>query len=166
MLVDRAIATGLIDRERLLHALDRALENRVTLISAPAGSGKTTLLRSWLARLQGSYRIVSVSGRGVEDEQPFWLALLAGVGAVETPAAAPAFCGARGVEQLLAQLNENLDPIVIAIHDAHDLAQLALYNVAKFVAELPSHAHVVLSSRRDLRLGTHQLRLAGELTEI
>jgi len=166
MLVDRAVATGLVDRERLLGALDQALEKPVTLISAPAGSGKTTLLRSWIERIQGAYRIVSVSGRGEEDEQPFWLSLLAGVGAIETPVAAPAFCGARGVERLLAQLNENPAPIVIAIDDAHELAQLALFNVAKFIADLPSHAHVVLSSRRDLRLGTHQLRLAGELTEI
>lgn len=166
MLVDRVVATGLVDRERLLGALDQALEKPVTLISAPAGSGKTTLLRSWIEHLQGAYRIVSVSGRGEEDEQPFWLSLLAGVGAIETPVAAPAFCGARGVERLLAQLNENPDPIVIAIDDAHELAQLALFNVAKFIADLPSHAHVVLSSRRDLRLGTHQLRVAGELTEI
>jgi LuxR family transcriptional regulator, maltose regulon positive regulatory protein len=166
MLVDRAVVTGLVDRERLFGALDRGLEKRLTLISAPAGSGKTTLLRGWIARLPETYRVVSVSARGEEDEQDFWLSLLAGVGAVATPAAAPAFCGAFAVEQLLAHLNANVDPIVIAIDDAHDFAQLALYNIAMLVAELPPHAHVVLSSRRDLRLGAHQLRLAGELTEI
>jgi LuxR family maltose regulon positive regulatory protein len=166
MLVDRAVATGLVNRERLLGVLDQALEKRVTLISAPAGSGKTTLLRTWIARLPSTHRVVSVAARGEEDEQDFWLSLLAGVGAVATPIAAPAFCGANAVERLLAELNENSDPIVIAIDDAHEFTQLALYNIAKFVVELPSHAHVVLSSRRDLRLGTHQLRLAGELTEI
>jgi LuxR family maltose regulon positive regulatory protein len=138
----------------------------VALISAPAGSGKTTLLRSWITRLQGAYRVVFVSARGEEDEQSFWLSLLAGVGAVETPVPAPAFCGARAVEHLLAKLNENHDTIVIAIDDAHERAHLALYNIAKLVAGLPAHAHVVLSSRRDLRLGAHQLRLAGELAEI
>jgi LuxR family maltose regulon positive regulatory protein len=166
MLVDRAVATGLVDRERLLGLLDQALEKRVTLISAPAGSGKTTLLRSWIARLPGTYRVVSVPARGEEDEQDFWLSLLAGVGAVANPVASPAFCGANAVERVIAELNEDPRPIVIAIDDAHEFTQLALYNIAKFVVDLPPHAHVVLSSRRDLRLGTHQLRLAGELTEI
>ena len=64
MLVDRAVATGLVNRERLLGLLDQALEKRVTLISAPAGSGKTTLLHSWIARLQGRYRVVSIAARG------------------------------------------------------------------------------------------------------
>jgi hypothetical protein len=37
-------AHGLLDRERLLQLLDRAVTRRVTIISAPAGSGKTSLL--------------------------------------------------------------------------------------------------------------------------
>jgi LuxR family maltose regulon positive regulatory protein len=166
MLADRSVVTGLVDRERLLDVLDQALGKRVTLISAPAGSGKTTLLRSWIARLPSEYRVVSVSARGEEDEQDFWLSLLAGAGAVPTAVASPAFCGANAVERLLAQISEKHEPIVIAIDDAHEFTQLALYNVAKFIVELPQYAHVVLSSRRDLRLGTHQLRLAGELAEI
>jgi LuxR family maltose regulon positive regulatory protein len=166
MLIDRAVASGLVDRERLLAAMDEALQKRVTMVAAPAGSGKTTLLRSWMARLPDTYRIVFVSARGEEDEQDFWLSLLSGIGALAIPVAAPAFCGASGVERGLAQLNENHEPVVIVIDDAHEFSQLALFNIAKFVVDLPAHAHVVLSSRRDLRLGTHQLRLAGELSEI
>jgi LuxR family transcriptional regulator, maltose regulon positive regulatory protein len=165
MLVDRGVATGLVNRERLLGALDQALKKRVTLISAPAGSGKTTLLRSWIARLPDTCRIVSVSARGEEDEQDFWLSLLAAAGATATPVA-PAFCAANAVERLLAQVNEHHSPIVIAIDDAHEFTQLALHNIAKFIVELPANAHVVLSSRRDLRLGAHQLRLSDELAEI
>jgi len=42
-----AVARSLLDRGDLLQVLDRAVEKRVTVISAPAGSGKTSLLRAW-----------------------------------------------------------------------------------------------------------------------
>ena len=158
--------TGLVDRERLLSALDQALEKRVTLISAPAGSGKTSLLRTWIGRLQDAYRVAFISARSEEDEQGFWLVLLAAFGASETPVPAPTFNGVKAVDRALTQLNQNDDPIVIVIDDAHELAQDALAHVAKFIADLPAHAHVVLASRHDLRLGAHQLRLAGEVAEI
>jgi LuxR family maltose regulon positive regulatory protein len=163
---DRVTVTGLLYRERLLSALDPALDKRVTLISAPAGSGKTSLLRTWVGRLQDAYRVVFVSARSEEGEQGFWLLLLAEFGAVETPVPAPTFSGANAVKRVLSQLNESRDPIVVIIDDAHELPHDALANVAKFIADLPAHAHVVLASRRDLRLGAHQLRLAGEVAEI
>src|SRR5687767_16024494 len=34
-------------RERLIRLLDRGLQRRVTLVSAPGGFGKTTLLSTW-----------------------------------------------------------------------------------------------------------------------
>jgi LuxR family transcriptional regulator, maltose regulon positive regulatory protein len=162
----RVTLTGLIDRGRLLGVLDTALEKRVTLISAPAGSGKTSLLRTWMGRLQDTYRVVFISARSEEDEQGFWLALLAAFGAVDAPVPAPIFNGANMVERALTQLNENHNPIVIMVDDAHELTHDALAHLAKFIADLPRHAHVVLASRRDLRLGAHQLRLAGEVAEI
>jgi LuxR family maltose regulon positive regulatory protein len=157
---------GLIDRERLLSTLDREVAKRVTLISAPAGSGKTSLLRTWMGRLQDAYRVVFISARSEEGEQGFWLALLAAIGTVETPVPTPTFSGANMVERVLTQLDENHDPIVVIVDDAHELTHDALAHVAKFIADLPAHAHVVLASRHDLRLGTHQLRLAGEVAEI
>ena len=41
---------GLVARPRLLERLNRGVESRLTLVSAPAGFGKTTLLAEWLAR--------------------------------------------------------------------------------------------------------------------
>src|SRR5262245_47223868 len=37
-----------VRRDRLVHALDRAVRHPVTLVAAPAGYGKTTLLAQWL----------------------------------------------------------------------------------------------------------------------
>src|SRR6185312_6693610 len=42
----------------------------------------------------------------------------------------------------------------------------AVAQLARLLANLPSHAHAIVSTRRDLPLRLHQLRLAGELAEI
>src|SRR2546425_11790237 len=54
---------GLVPRPRLSDCLNRGVESRLTLVSAPAGFGKTTLLADWLAA-------VAVDGRTVT-----WLSL-------------------------------------------------------------------------------------------
>jgi hypothetical protein len=41
----------LTPRVRLLHRLTQGIENRLTLLSAPAGYGKTTLLAQWIPML-------------------------------------------------------------------------------------------------------------------
>ena len=40
---------GQVKRSRLVARLDRGLDARLVLVSAPAGFGKTTLLTEWLA---------------------------------------------------------------------------------------------------------------------
>ena len=157
--------TSLLDRDRLLSTLEEGVARRVTIISAPAGSGKTSLLRTWIARAQNMRSIVLVSARSDEGEQDFWLNLLAEL-QVEAPPPAPVFSGAAMVDRVLSELSNRRAPIVLIIDDAHELGQDALAHVVKLLAALPAHAHAVLATRHDLRLGTHQLRLAGELAEI
>jgi len=68
---------GLIDRDDLVAALDRAAVRKVTIIAAPAGSGKTSLLRSWADRFgQARQLAVLQVPRDQQDTQQFWLALL------------------------------------------------------------------------------------------
>jgi LuxR family transcriptional regulator, maltose regulon positive regulatory protein len=44
------LPNALVERERLLWALDGALSTSLTLLSASAGFGKTTLLSTWASR--------------------------------------------------------------------------------------------------------------------
>ena len=78
--MESAVATdvrGLLDRDDLLQRLDRAVTQRVTVISAPPGSGKTSLLRAWADRSTDPRRIAFVPvDRDQRSAQRFWCAVL------------------------------------------------------------------------------------------
>ena len=164
---------GMIARDDLVARLDDAATRKVTIISAPAGSGKTSLLRAWADRPDRAHQIASVPVRHNEqDAQLFWLALLDAVrqasGTIqrEPPAATPDFDGHAMVGRVLVELAEHRGRIVLVIDDVHELSPAALAQLARLLANLPPQAHAIVSTRRDLRLRLHRLRLADELAEI
>jgi LuxR family transcriptional regulator, maltose regulon positive regulatory protein len=172
--VDRA-TPRLVDRGALLAALDRAAAAKVTIISAPAGSGKTSLLRAWADRPGQPHRLAVVQvQRDQQDAQLFWLGLLDAVGQVsgtpsrvEAPAATPNFNGRAMVERVLSELADTRDGTTLVIDDLHELtAPEALDQLTRLLTGLPAHVHAILATRRDLPLGLHRLRLAGELAEL
>jgi LuxR family maltose regulon positive regulatory protein len=166
----------LIDRSELLAALARAAARKVTVISAPAGSGKTSLLRAWAdGKGQGQQRLAILQvPRDQQDAQQFWLALLDAVrhasattGRTGPPAATPDFNAPAMVDRVLSELADARGDITLVIDDLHELnSPEALGQLTRLLTNLPPHAHAMLTTRHDLRLGLHQLRLAGELAEI
>jgi LuxR family transcriptional regulator, maltose regulon positive regulatory protein len=148
---------------------------RVVQVSGPAGSGKTVLVRSWLAGAGLARHAAWVPVDGAErDPQGFWVSVAdalrgtaAGSALVRPLTAAPGLDGWAVVERLLADLVPLGERLWLVIDDAHLLgagevpAQLEL-----FVLRAPPELRFVLVTRRDLRVGLHRLRVAGELTEI
>jgi LuxR family transcriptional regulator, maltose regulon positive regulatory protein len=164
----------LIARDDLVACLDRLIARKVTIISAPAGSGKTSLLRAWARRPHPDVRLAIVSvRRDQHDAQPFWLDLLNAVrqasspAQAEPPVATPDFNGRAIADRVLAELGERGERVVLVIDDAHELASTeALAQLGRLLASLPPQAHAIVSTRHDLWLGLHQLRLADQLGEI
>ena len=171
-------APRLIGRRDLVAALDRAAAGKVTVISAPAGSGKTSLLHAWADGRPGHeppprLALVQVR-RGQQDAQQFWLALLGAVrrakgadSGAPPPTATPDFNASAMVDRVLSELADVDGGITLVIDDLHELHSTDVpAQLTALLAALPPQVHVILATRHDLRLGLHQLRLAGELTEI
>jgi LuxR family transcriptional regulator, maltose regulon positive regulatory protein len=165
----------LIDRGDLVAALDRAAASKVTIISAPAGSGKTSLLRAWAGRAGQPHQLALVQvQRDEHDAQQFWLALLDAVrhatganSGAELPAATPDFHGHAMVDRVLSELADAHGGVTLVIDDLHELhSPEALTQLTRLLTSLPPNVHAILTTRHDVRLGLHRLRLAGELAEI
>jgi len=168
-------SSRLIDRGDLVAALDHAATRKVTIISAPAGSGKTSLLRAWADR-PGQPRQLAVLQvqRDQHDAQQFWLALLDAVrqatgvdSGAEPPAATPDFNAPAMADRVLSELADARRSVTLVIDDLHELTSPeALAQLTRLLTNLPPHVYAILTTRHDVRLGLHQLRLAGELAEI
>ena len=147
---------------------------RVTVVSAPPGSGKTVLLRSWLGQA-GLWDCAAwvLVGPDERDPQRFWLSVLCalrrttpGSRLVQPLTAAPYLDGWALVERLLGDLAPLQDGLWLVIDDVHELNPEALRQLELLVMRAPPQLRFVLSTRHDVRLGLHRLRLEGQLAEI
>jgi len=129
----------------------------------------------WADRPDRAHRVAPTRRRRDEqDAQLFWLALLNAVlhasgttSDTEPLTAAPDFNAQTLADRVLSELGGLSGRVAVVIDDLHELnSPAALAQLAYLLTSLPPNAHAILAARRDLRLGLHQLRLAGELAEI
>jgi LuxR family transcriptional regulator, maltose regulon positive regulatory protein len=175
------LSAALVERERLLSALDGALATPLTLLSASAGWGKTTLLSAWASRHTAQVAWLSLDEL---DNSPtrFWVSLIAALR--HSGGYAPSF-GETAVALLqspqppspstiLTTLLHELEshevhpaPVVLIVDDYQVIEDPAIHQgISFFLEHLPAHVHLILASRVDPDLPLARLRVRGQLTEI
>ncbi|HSK32649.1 MAG TPA: helix-turn-helix transcriptional regulator, partial [Propionicimonas sp.] len=169
-----------VPRPTLIERLDKGLQSRLILVSAPAGFGKTSLVSEWVAgcsRLAPEVRPAWLSlDDGDSDPAQFLAYLVAAVRTVATDCGQ----GVLGMLQapqppptetmLTALLNEitTLEQgLVLVLDDYHLVDSEPVDQAVTFLLEhLPPQLHLVIATREDPRLPLARWRARGQLTEL
>ncbi|HEU5230344.1 MAG TPA: LuxR C-terminal-related transcriptional regulator [Ktedonobacteraceae bacterium] len=165
-----------LPRPRLLERLQVALIRPLTLISASAGSGKSTLLSSWLSQ-QTEIRAGWITLER-DDNEParLWRLIFSvferlcpgsGEGPLMLLRTRRQPNRERMLTALLNQLEASKQEMVLVLDDYHYVSDPALSQGMAFLLEhLPSHVHVIISTRLDPPLPLARLRMHDQLLEL
>ncbi len=169
---------ALVERERLLAALDGALSVPLTLLATSAGWGKTTLLASWASRHAKQVAWLTLDPLD-NDLFRFWAAMIAalrtrvpGIGAlalemVHSPQPPPFSALLTTLLNDLAEAGKPAGPLVLLLDDYQVISDPLIQETVTFwVEHLPAHVHLLLASRVDPDLPLPRWRARGQLLEI
>ncbi len=184
-----------VPRPALWARLDEGLHMPLTLLSAPAGFGKTLVLAEWVAlhsdaQAHANNSPVHVAWLALEegDSDPlrFWCYVMA------TLATLPLAPMRAALHDLLAQLRSPTAPmleeaveallailgndqlahaaaahVVLLLDDYHLIRAQRIHDTLNFfIAHLPPHVHVIISTRADPPLPLNRWRVNGMLLEL
>ncbi len=166
----------LVTRLHLAERLNQGLQNKLTLVSAPAGFGKTSLVAGWLAGVQGVKGCWLSLDERDNDPACFWRYLVAAlqtadsrIGAgVQTALVHPQI---PPVEALATAVLNDLTtfslPTLLVLDDYHLMTNDTIHQSIHFLLNhLPPHSHLMLLTRADPPLPLARLRAQGQLVEL
>ena len=169
------VRRNLVARPRLTYLLDRSLEMKLTLLSAPAGYGKTTSLSAWIEETDPRLGWVSLDRRD-NDPTRFWTYLISAVERVHPDIGSSALSQLQSPQQpdiesvlsaLINPISEMSEPFVIVLDDYHVIEANGIHDGMAFLIEhLPPQMHLLVSTRADPALPIAALRVKDELNEL
>lgn len=187
------LPTSVVERPRLLSALQAVRTHPLTLLSASAGSGKTTLLSAWVAGFLPSQESQETAKdkaqRGVDpliawlsldelDNDPirFWTSVIAALRTRLPHLGQRALAFLHSLESpqlstmLLALLQEIMAEdceIILILDDYQVISAPSIHETLHFLLDhLPANLHVVLATRADPELPLSRFRVRGHLIEL
>ncbi|MFN2234801.1 MAG: LuxR C-terminal-related transcriptional regulator [Anaerolineales bacterium] len=166
---------GFVSRPRLIDQLNKGLNRKLILISAPAGFGKTTLLCQWIydTQLPTSWLSLDEEDNDFTRFLSYLIAALQNVhSSIDQTALAllhtpqtPSIKGALTV--LLNQLEEIPYDFLLVLDDYHLIEDQTIHQAIDFLLSyLPAHMHLAIISRADPPLHLARLRAQDQLLEV
>ncbi|OBZ08338.1 hypothetical protein A8L34_23770 [Bacillus sp. FJAT-27264] len=165
----------LVERATITDLLNKGLKSKLTSVTAPGGYGKTTALSQWLQ--QSTVPAVWISlGSQDNDLIEFWNYTIAAVNSKNpqfaetvTPYLSSLKSGAFEpfISAMIRELDSYSDELVIIWDDYHtiDLAPIHA-SVAYFLAYLPTHIHLYITSRSEMPFPSARLQTTGQMVKI
>ena len=101
---------GLVDRPRILRALDAGAETALTLVAAPPGFGKSTAVRAWCANRTTAHAWVTVDARD-NDPVRLWTYVTAAVDRIRPGLGRATLTRLRAASDVASPIDELLNAI-------------------------------------------------------
>ena len=173
-LVPPRVRRAMVDRPRILRALDAGAGTALTLVGAPAGYGKTTAVRNWCATQDAGLAWVTLDA-GDNDPSRLWTYVATAVDRVRPGLGRPAFdrLSVAGspvehvVDELMSGLGRCGEPVILVLDDLHTVAERdCLSSIDYALRRMPENVRVIVSTRVDPDIGLPRLRASQQLTEL
>ena len=166
---------SLIPRPHLIEKLNRGLDSKLSLISAPAGFGKTTLVSEWAAGNKRPFAWFSLD-ESDSDLNRFLAYIVAALQTIE-PSLGRQLLGlleslqTPASEKILTSLLNEIAAVpqefALVLDDYHLVNVQPIEETLAFLLEhQPQQMHLIITTRQDPTLPLPRLRVRGLLTEL
>lgn len=166
---------NLVTRKRLLDELNGVLQNKLTIVTAPAGYGKSTVVSEWASTVDTPVSWISLD-HSDNDSNRFWMYVIAAIQSIHPEIGSqvlallkspqnPPITNILGV--LVNELVSLQTDIVVVLDDFHVIKSEDIHQAfIRFIDYIPPHVHICIVSRNTLSIPLSKLRISGMLKEI
>jgi LuxR family maltose regulon positive regulatory protein len=165
----------IVPRTRLIDRLNKGLEGKLTLISAPAGFGKTTLISEWVATCKLPVAWLSLDER--DNDPARFISYLVKALQTITPGIGEGLLAVLQsphplqIETILTNLLNEIsvltEDFLLVLDDYHSIDSPPVDDSLAFFIENQSHQiHLLIATREDPDLPLARLRVRGQFTEL
>lgn len=165
----------LLVRKTCSHKLEKALNHKLTLITAPAGYGKTSAVLKWLDNSSIPSTWLSIDA-GDNDGLVFWRYFCAALGSVFSDISkdmeyvfesGELFDANIHLSILIDGLSKTCQDFIFVLDDFHRISNPAVLDgLTRFINYMPSNIHLILISRKKTLLKLTKLGLKENLIRI